>query len=125
MNEWNARTPVPPVITWYKVYCGAMAVMYLFVAVIGVLFLAGMSFLPAEQEDKIGGFVIGPLYIVMGLLGMVPFILAFLLTPKPWVWIYGIVLMAIGMSSCCCLPACVPLLIYWVKPEVRSYFGKE
>jgi hypothetical protein len=28
------------------------------------------------------------------------------------------------MTSVCCIPACVPLLIYWIKPETKAYFGR-
>jgi len=125
VNEWSAQTPVPPVYTWYKVYCAAMAVMYLFVAIVGVLFLAGVSFMPAQDQDKLAGLIVGPMYIIMGLAFMVPFILALFLSPKPWVWIYGLVLICLGMTSCCCLPASIPLLIYWIKPDVKLYFGRS
>jgi hypothetical protein len=41
------------------------------------------------------------------------------------VWIYGIVLIALGMTSACFVPACIPLLIYWLKPDAKSYFQPE
>jgi hypothetical protein len=28
------------------------------------------------------------------------------------------------MTSACFLPACIPLLIYWIKPDVKAYFGR-
>jgi hypothetical protein len=38
------------------------------------------------------------------------------------VWIYQIVLIGLGLTSVCCLPATVPLLISYVKPEVKAWF---
>jgi hypothetical protein len=34
-------------------------------------------------------------------------------------------MMAIGMTSCCFLPFLIPLLIYWLKPETKAYFGRN
>ena len=125
MNEWSSPTPVPPVITWYKVYCSVNAAWFLFVAVIGILLLAGASLFPPDQEERFAGFIFGPMYIIMDLVFMVPFIIPLFLSPKPWVWVYGIVMIAVGMTSCCCLPATIPLLIYWIRPEAQAYFGRQ
>ncbi|MCX6377395.1 MAG: hypothetical protein NTU88_15390 [Armatimonadetes bacterium] len=125
MDEPVVRPAAPPVVMWYKVYCIAMAVMYLFVVAAGVFFLVGGAFIPLNSDDKIPFMIMGPLYVVMGLALMIPFVLALFLPPKSWVWVYGIVLIAIGLSSCCCLPAALPLLIFWVKADVQRHFGRE
>ena len=39
---------------------------------------------------------------------------------KPWVWIYSLIIIGLGMTGCC-LPACIPILIFWIKPEVQIY----
>ena len=39
---------------------------------------------------------------------------AIFLPPRPWVWIYDLVLIAIGFMSCCILPFSVALLIFWL-----------
>jgi uncharacterized membrane protein HdeD (DUF308 family) len=63
--------------------------------------------------------------IIMLALGIVLFFLfaaALFFPRKPWNWTFGIVLICLGMTSCCCLPACIPLLIYWIKPETKAYY---
>jgi hypothetical protein len=35
---------------------------------------------------------------------------------------YDLVLICIGMTSCCILPAAIPLLIFWLKPEAKNWF---
>jgi hypothetical protein len=40
-------------------------------------------------------------------------------------WVYDLVVICLGMTSACILPASVPLLIFWLKPEVKSHFGKN
>jgi hypothetical protein len=118
-------SPRPVVWTWFVVYCAFMAVMYLLIAVACILFLVfGRSF-HLEPGDMVGLlFVCGiNLFVGLslgGLFGAAPF-----LPPKPWSWIYGIVCIGIGLSSPCCMPASIPLLIYWIKPETRRYFGRS
>ncbi|WP_211325572.1 hypothetical protein [Roseimicrobium gellanilyticum] len=45
-------------------------------------------------------------------------------SPRPWVWAYSRVLICIGFTGCT-LPFFIPLLIFWLKPEVKAYYGKE
>ena len=54
-----------------------------------------------------------------GVFGAAPF-----LPRRPWVWIYDLVLICLGLTSVCCLPATIPLLVYWLKPEAKSWFGR-
>lgn len=37
--------------------------------------------------------------------------------------IVGIVAIAMGMTSACCMPAAIPLLIFWINDKTRKYFG--
>ena len=60
---------------------------------------------------------------VMGLLIAGLYGATFFLPRKPWVWMYHIVLLALGVASCCTLSASVALLVYWLKPETQAYFG--
>ncbi len=67
----------------------------------------------------------GIIYGAIGLGLAVPFTMGAILKPRPWVWIFDLVLICIGMTSPCCMPASIPLLIFWIKPETRAYFGRE
>lgn len=101
MNEQSAQTRVPPVYTWYKVYCAAMAL----VGIIGIA-------MPVWFSSMIGAKVeVGRMWAVVGLFVM-PFAIAPFLPAKPWVWAYGFVLICAGMARPWFVPAAVPLLIY-------------
>jgi hypothetical protein len=121
-------TPPPirlPVITWYKVYCAFMALLYLFVVVMGLVFLVlGLTQTRVGKSD-FEMVLLGVLYGGLGFVFLVPYVVALFLRPRPWVWIFGMVLICIGMNSCCLLPACIPLLIFWIKPETKTYFGRK
>lgn len=111
----------PKVLPWFKVYAALFALLY-FVCVAGSLvFLVNPSWLDMERGE---GLIMGGLMIAICLPLGIAFVLSFVFEPKPWVWIYDLVLICIGLTSPCCMPASIPLLIYWLKPEVRAYFGR-
>ena len=112
----------PPVMTWYKAYCVVMALLYLFCIVAGVIFLIAAPTDPnisaAEAQITGGAMFFG------GILAFGPFAFGAFLPQKPWAWIFGLVLICIGLTSVCCMPATIPLLIHWIKPETKFYFGR-
>jgi hypothetical protein len=108
---------------WYRVYCASLAVIYLGVAVIGaVLAVVPFDSSPRDREQM---FIMGIIYAILGAGFFIIFAVAFFLPPKPYNWIVGIVMLAIGMTSCCFLPFVIPLLIFWVKPETQAFFGRK
>jgi MFS family permease len=118
----GAQQERPGVVTWYIVYCVCMALMYLILVVGGVV-LAIMADSIGDSDMSAGearlmGVIFGAVCLPLAV-----FYLAGPILPKRnFAWIYGIVAIAIGMTSACCLPMVIPLLIYWIKPETRAYF---
>lgn len=116
----------PGVVTWFKVYAALMALGNLLLMGFGIfMVVAGASM--AGMEEFQGGaepVVVGVLYGIMGLVFALIYAFGLFLPRKPWGWIFGIVLIALGMTSLCCLPATIPLLIFWLKPEAKAYFGR-
>jgi hypothetical protein len=107
---------------WYRVYLGVLAGLYLLVSLGGI----GVAYLqPASQgSDPMEMFIMGIIYAVMGAVFFIAHIIALSLPVKPYNWIVGIVFIALGMTSCCTWPATIPLLIIWIKPETRKFFGR-
>jgi hypothetical protein len=117
--------PAPAILGWYRAYAVAMALLYLATAGIGVVahIRPPPQAAPAASPVVMLGF--GILAALLGLVLLAAFAAALLLPPKPWVWIYHLVLITVGMTSACCLPACIALLVFWLKPETRAYFGRD
>ena len=106
----------PPVWRWYVVYTVAMAVMYLAVTIGG-----GFVFVAAPHGE---GQVQGAIMAVIGLPLMILYGAAPFLRKTSTTYTVHLVLIGIGLTSACCVPACLPLLIYWLKPETKAFFGK-
>jgi MFS family permease len=112
----------PPVVTWFKVYAGAMTALYALVVIVG----GALAFVSADWLEMNPGekFFLSVICIVSGIPFTAAFLAAVFLPPKPWVWIYNLVLIAIGFGSCCILPASVALLLFWIRPETKAYFNR-
>jgi len=88
----------------------------------GVFFIAGLRM---EGEDRVAFLVNSVIFAAIGLPLAILCALPFFLPRKPWVWIYDLVIICIGLTSCCTMVASIPLLIYWLKPDVKAWFERS
>ena len=107
-----------------RVYAGFMVLIHLGLFVLGVFMmvqpqLAGASAKLLDLENVVAGMV----YMAWGLAFAVPWIVLLGAGRRGWAHTMGSVLVAFSMLSMCCLPAAIPLLIAWNKPDVRRYFS--
>ena len=116
----------PKVIRWFKVYAIVMSVVFGFVFFVCIALVIGVQFVPEkEQGDRIVMTIMGVLYGLIGLVLAIPYTMAAFLPRKPWVWVFDLVMICLGLTSPCCMPATIPLLIFWLKPDARAHFGRE
>ncbi len=112
----------PGVIAGYKAYCIVMALIYLIAAIfclgIGIWMMSDHSGASNRLE---GAFLAFTALVCLPL--MAAFLLPFFFSVRPWLWVYGIVLIAIGTTSVCTLPFCVWMLILWIREDCRAWFG--
>ncbi|MCK9614502.1 MAG: hypothetical protein M0R48_03240 [Candidatus Omnitrophica bacterium] len=113
----------PKVYPWFVAYCILMCVLYLFVTGMGFMY-PKLAELAGSSERMATATFFGPLYSIFGLIFFFAYLIALFLKPGPGVWVYDLVLICFGMTSCCCLPITIPLLIFWIKPETKKYFGR-
>lgn len=110
---------------WYRAYCFFMVVAH----VVGygglVWFLRKMEpeFRASEGYDPVHFNVTVTLLIVVGVVFTVINLVAAFLPVKGWSWIGGLANLVLGVLSCFCLPFALPILIYWMRDDVRNYFG--
>ena len=108
---------------WYRIYCGFMSALYLLVSGLGA-FLVIFALMNPENVESTEQLITGAIYLAVGVVLLIVFALGLLLPRKPYHWIYGIVLIALGLTSCCLWPATIPLLIFWIKSETQAYLGR-
>jgi hypothetical protein len=122
------RQVIPPVVKWYKLYCMMMVLVYLLGLVGGVALLmyqtAVLAWLGGAEVSAVELTIRGIILVVACGVMLVVNIAALFLPRQPWVWIYHLVNIALGLSGCCALLT-IPLLIFWLKPEVQQYFGRS
>jgi len=124
MNQSAPEISVNPpgVIAWYRVYCAAMALMYLLLAIL-FIFLISMDL--DLDMDELEFQITSIIMIVFGLPFALLYFIGCFLTHRGWHWVLGLILIALGLTSCCCLPACIPLLIFWIKPETKAWLKRN
>lgn len=108
---------------WYRIYCLVMAFVSLAVAGLGI-FLALVP-LDTPKRDQEQLVIMGIVYAAFGIIFFLVYAVATILPAKSYNWIVGIIVIALGMASCCTLPAAIPLLIFWVKPETQEFLGRK
>lgn len=119
MNEIGRKTHF-----WYRIYCALYAILGLLTICFGLLFFSGLMPTPADfdvQQIKLTS----AFYVIAGLIVFGIYAVALFLPPKPYSWVLGIVLIIFQMTNCLLLPFLVPLLIYWLKPETKAFFGRN
>ena len=119
-NELGRKT-----FFWYRVYMGFMTALYVAVTVFGGLAIY-LSQNVANNAREAEEFLInGIVCFIVGIPLSLAFAIGLFLPRKSWNWIVGFVYIAIGLTSCCLLPATIPLLIFWIKPETKAFFGRN
>ena len=117
MNEIGRKT-----FFWYRVYLAVLSFLYLAVAIFGVVLIFAQPGTREYTKEQL--LIMGVLYIVLGVVFFVVAVVAMLLPPRPYNWILGLIMIILGVTSCCFWPICIPLLIYWFKPETKAFFGR-
>jgi hypothetical protein len=111
----------------------AYATYLLYISVMTVLGLGGLAIGlapafggPAWERVFIWGMSV---HHIWGLFWGLPTLAAFgtaLLLPKSRAsWIYGLILIALGLYTVVLLPVMAPLLRKWVQPETKELFEKK
>jgi len=110
---------------WYVAYAMFMGLMYLGCIAGGAWIVsAGSStFGTGPQADEV--VMQGYILLAMGVPLSVLYLAVPFLPKRPWAWIYHVVLIGFGLTSCACWPVAIPLIIYWLKPETKWMFGRD
>lgn len=119
----EVRDARPRVIFWFRIYAAAMTALSL-----AVLSLAVASALSASGAITGAPGDASPYYVALLTLGAslvlaVLFAVATFVPYRPWGWSIGLLAIAMGLVSVSVFFA-VPLLVLWVRPNVKAAFAR-
>ena len=98
-----------------------MALMYVLLAV-GFLVLRSMDLGAEVDPDEFQ--VTSIIMIVFSVPFALFYFVSCFLAHRGWHWIWGFITIGIGMTGCC-LPVCIPLLIFWIKRETKAWLNRN
>ena len=107
----------PGVWRWFVAFSGLVALVYLVLSASSFFLAWNIVRHPSSSVDHAKGpFLLAALMtaVAAALFGVGPF-----LPRRPWAWTYGLALLVVG------LPWTLPLLIYWLRPRARAFFGRR
>jgi len=127
-----ASVITPKVVKWFRLYAGSLTFIYFISAALFlVMYFIGLRFAGLEVNplrEVAGGWLFKLYWFGLTFMFAVSgsaFAATFFLPRKPWAWVYDMILICYGIAIATCIPVAIPLLIYWIKPETRSYFGRN
>jgi hypothetical protein len=119
----------PPGVYYYRIYAGIQAA-FAALSVLGgiVLMIAELAAPPGAggtlpASSNIESVIAGVFYTGIGAAFFVPLIISLFAGRAAWVHTLGTVLLAVSMLSLCCVPFGLPVLITWLKPETKRWYG--
>ncbi len=114
---------MPATLLWFRAYCGLLSLLYLALAGLGIAMLVT----PPEQMemDNFESTMFGTMVLVLGILFFLPTLLGYFLPPRPGGWVIGFALILMGITTVVLLPVSVILLLFWKKPPVQAWFGRN
>jgi hypothetical protein len=118
------RDARPAVILWFRIYAAVMMLASL--AMLGLAVLMGYEATRPEvalSANAAGAplvaivlaLIAAALVALYGVATFVPF--------RPWGWSLGLVAIGLGLAGGSILFA-IPLLVFWLKPEVKAAFAR-
>jgi hypothetical protein len=104
----HVSDPRPRVIFWYRAYAAVMML-----ASLALLGFAVLTWSAHETQAILLLLVAMASVALYGTAALMPF--------KPWAWTLGLIVIALGVPGVTVV-VCVPLLLAWMKPNVKAAF---
>lgn len=129
-TEYAADERPPEGVYYFRIYAAVTAFFYGALALLGI----GMMTMPLFSSKaptgsgppaELGMWVAGLMYAGIGAVFAAPAVIALFGGRRPWVHTLGTVVIGLGMMSICCVPILIPVLIHWMKPETRAWYGSR
>lgn len=116
----------PEAVYYFRIYAVVMLLSLLGFFGFGLwLMLEKMVSTPGSTGPA-GEFIVGMFMVLGSLIFIVPHAIALFAGRAKWVYTLAVVLIGLSMLwNTCCLPVTIPLLIVWLKPETKRWYGMD
>lgn len=106
----------PQVLLYFRLYSGLLVLSGLGVFVTSLLLLL--------KHNRSGSFGVTFLLfgVAWGAVAILSHLLGVLAPRRPWMHVVGTVIIGLGLVTNGCWLINIPLLIFWLKPEVQRWF---
>lgn len=117
----TAKTPEG--VVYFRFYAGAVCLVDLGALALGFFTIFGMAFASSGPRFAISNLLSGLFWIAVGGLHLTASLIALFGGRRPWVHTLGMVLVVLSLTTCCCTPFGIPVLIAFNNPEVKRFYG--
>ncbi len=121
--EYMHDERTPEGVYYFRIYGAITGLGYLAMVIFGFVMMFAPAMSASFSPGDMGAVVMGLIYGGLGTLFFIPTVVVLFGSRKPWVHTLGTVLIALGMTQICCIPILIPLLITWMKPETKHWYG--
>lgn len=120
-------TVEPACVKWFRVYCWAMILLYLLLMVGGVVIALIPRFVDEDLGRRTGAILYAEaaIFFLLGAVFAVAHMFALSRKRTPGYWVFQMVMICFGLTSPCTLAAAVPLLLFWLRPETKAWYGRK
>jgi hypothetical protein len=114
----------PEAVYYFRIYAVIMLLMLLACFGLGLYWMLGPLMRGLSGPSATGEWIAGLFMSGISFLIMVPHAIVLFAGRARWAYTLGIILIGLNMLwNTCCLPITIPLLIAWMKPETKRWFG--
>ena len=128
-NPYAFEQPRPGAVIAFWVLCGLMIASGFFSLVFGLFFalVDPSTFSPNQQSMPQGDRIMAAIvYIVMGVVLISFYTIAFFLPRRPWAWVVNLILLALSLPGCCLLsPLSITTIVFWCMAPTRQWYGMQ
>ena len=121
--EYTHEERPPEGVYYFRIYAAFMCVVCAGCVLLGLTIMVVPLLSPKSSASDAEAWLGGFFYAFLGTLFFIPWVMTLFGGRRPWVHTLGTVMIALGMTSLCCAPIQIPLLITWLKPETKRWYG--
>ena len=125
----TAKGGTPAVWVFYVIYCIYLSLIYAALIALGAIFIffaEPIAESDRDATDPMAFVIMGIFFCGLGLPFFVASVAGPLVPKNRFGWIYGIVLIAIGLTSGCTIMFSIPLLIFWlINKDLKQFYRME